>query len=126
MRDSGSETPPGRGEGVRGRRTVKRQVCRLFQEVWDGRPLRLLGGFTSRAEKTEYEQLDLFETARSEKQGRLDAAIDRIRQKYGDDSIKRACFLESDVRHMTGGLNKEKRRYSMEKKPGQVGDDKET
>jgi len=92
------------------------EVCRLFSEAWDGRPLRLLGVFTSKAEKAEYEQLDLFQTARSEKQGKLDAAIDQIRQKYGDDSIKRACFLESDVRHMTGGLNKEKRRFSLEEK----------
>lgn len=92
------------------------EACRLFGQAWDGRPLRLLGVFTSRAEHTEYEQLDLFETAKSERQGKLDAAIDRIRQKYGDDSIKRACFLESNVRHMTGGLNREKRRFSMERK----------
>lgn len=101
------------------------EVCRLFRGVWDGRPLRLLGVFTSRAEKPEYEQLDLFETARNEKQGRLDAAIDQIRKKYGDDSIRRACFLESDVKHMTGGLNQEKRRFSMENR-GAGRKDKET
>ena len=54
---------------------------RLFRELWDGRPLRLIGVFTSKAEQSEYEQLDLFQTARNEKQEKLDKAIDQIRKK---------------------------------------------
>ena len=46
----------------------------LFRELWDGRPLRLIGVFTSKAEQSEYEQLDLFQTARNEKQEKLDKA----------------------------------------------------
>lgn len=87
------------------------EACRLFRRAWDGSPLRLIGVFTSKASKEEYEQLDLFQTVKSEKQGRLDAAIDQIRQKYGDDSIKRACFLESDYDHMAGALSREKQRH---------------
>lgn len=93
---------------------IYEEACRLFRQAWDGTPLRLIGVFTSRAAKEEYEQLDLFQTAKSEKQGKLDAAIDQIRQKYGDDSIKRACFLESNVHHMAGGLNRERSRLSRQ------------
>ncbi len=92
------------------------EASRLFRQAWKGAPLRLIGVFTSRAAREEYEQLDLFQTVKSERQGKLDAAIDEIRRKYGDDSVKRACFLDSRVSHMTGGLNKEKRRFSIDRK----------
>lgn len=96
------------------------EAYRLFKQAWDGTPLRLIGVFTSKAAKEEYEQLSLFRTPKSEKQGRLDAAIDQIRQKYGDDSIKRACFLESDYHHMTGGLSRERQKQKLagKKEPG--------
>lgn len=93
---------------------IYEEACRLFRQAWDGTPLRLIGVFTSKAAKEAYEQLDLFQTARNEKQSRLDAAIDQIRQKYGDDSIKRARFLESDYGHMTGVLSREKQRQKLE------------
>jgi len=88
---------------------------RLFRELWDGRPLRLIGVFTSKAEQSEYEQLDLFQTARNEKQEKLDKAIDQIRKKYGEDSVRRARFLDGEMNHMAGGLNKEKSRYRQKR-----------
>ena len=44
-----------------------------------------------------------------EKLEKLDSAIDAIRNKYGDDSIKRATFLKGDLDHMAGGISKEKK-----------------
>ena len=35
--------------------------------------------------------------------------IDYIREKYGDDIIKRASFLNSKFDHMAGGISKEKK-----------------
>lgn len=90
-------------------------ACRLLDECWDHRPLRLLGVGTSRASEEEYEQLDLFATERNEKLSKLNSAIDNIRSKYGEDSIMRARFINSEQQHMTGGLSKEKR-----KKQGQL------
>ena len=43
-----------------------------------------------------------------EKLSKLNNAIDNIRHKYGDDSIKRACFVNQEEAHMTGGLSKAK------------------
>lgn len=43
-----------------------------------------------------------------DKFGKLDIAIDKIRNRYREDSIKRACFLASITTHMSGGIDKVK------------------
>lgn len=50
---------------------------------------------------------------RQKKLEKLDFAIDTIRQKYGDDSVKRATFLKGNLEHMAGGLGKEKKNGVM-------------
>lgn len=39
----------------------------------------------------------------------LNRTVDKIRGKYGEDAVFRACFLKSNVAHMSGGLDKERR-----------------
>ena len=69
--------------------------CELLKELWDGTPIRLLGVSTSKIAEEETEQLSLFEdNEKSEKLRKLDSAIDSVRNKFGDDAIKRAVFLE--------------------------------
>ena len=51
---------------------------------------------------------------KAEKLKKLDKAIDSIRERYGEDSVQRACFVNSRVDHMSGGLNKAKRGESTE------------
>ena len=73
----------------------------LFDELWDKRPVRLLGIRSSKLQKEdEPEQLSIFDiqreqkdAARTEKQKRLDKALDEIRKKYGEDAVKRGRFL---------------------------------
>ena len=68
----------------------------LFDELWDGTPIRLLGVRTSKlVPEDEPVQLSLFDYAasRSEKQQKLDAALDDIRAKYGKDAVKRGSFV---------------------------------
>ncbi|MBQ8813604.1 MAG: DNA polymerase IV [Lachnospiraceae bacterium] len=89
--------------------TIYHSACTLFDQLWDGTPIRQLGVHTSHATDTAYEQYDLFNLQRSEKLTRLNAAVDSIRTRYGEDSLKRACFVGSDESHMSGGLNKAKR-----------------
>lgn len=81
----------------------------LFDQLWDNTPLRLIGVSTSHASPDKYEQYNLFDMDKYEKLSKLNTAIDSIRNKYGEDSIKRACFVNSDTSHMTGGLHKAKR-----------------
>lgn len=92
---------------------IYHHVCKLFDQLWNGNPIRLLGVQTSKATSEMHRQYSLFETQNIEKLSKLDSAIDAIRHKYGEDSIKRASFVqthgEDGLKHMTGGLNKAKR-----------------
>lgn len=87
----------------------------LLREVWDGRPLRLLGVSTSGVAHEDYRQYNLFDQGKYDKLEKANLAIDSIRARFGEDSIKRASFLKSSVSHTGGGLNKEKRAEQMSK-----------
>lgn len=65
-----------------------------FDQGWDHSPLRLLGVSTSKATDESYEQYNLFDQDKFEKLSKLNSAIDKIRGKYGDDAIVRACFAD--------------------------------
>lgn len=70
-------------------------ACRLFDELWNGTPIRLLGVYTSRASKSgNNRQLSLFDDTDYEKLEKLDKAVDSIRDRFGADSIQRASFLK--------------------------------
>lgn len=88
-------------------------ACQCLSELWDGTPLRHLGIHTSSVTTDQYRQMQLFDTVDYEKAKRMEKTVDRIRKKYGMDSIKRACFLPSagnmEVDHMAGGISREKR-----------------
>ncbi len=69
---------------------------KLFYELWDGSPIRLLGVSTGHVTDDACFQYDLFDTGRREKLSKLNAAVDEIRTKYGSSALKRACFLDSE------------------------------
>lgn len=80
--------------------TIYKTACTLFDELWNGTPIRLLGIRTSKlVSKDEPIQMNLFdmpittENVPSAKQTKLDAAIDSIRQKYGNSAVVRASLL---------------------------------
>ena len=60
-------------------------------------------------------QLDMFDAADYEKLEKMDAAVDRIRGRYGIDSVKRAAFVNSPIDHMSGGISREKRTVDYKK-----------
>jgi len=78
--------------------TEKIYTCakKLFAECWDHTPIRLLGVSTSKASTESYEQYNLFDQDKFERLSKLNSAIDKIRSRYGEDSIKRACFMETN------------------------------
>lgn len=88
-------------------------VCRCFDEVWDGIPLRHLGIHTGRVSRDDFRQIQMFDKVDYEKARKLECAVDSIRKRYGMDSIKRACFISSpgkaEIDHMGGGISREKR-----------------
>ncbi|MCM1191893.1 MAG: DNA polymerase IV [Butyrivibrio sp.] len=77
---------------------IYRTACALFDDLWNGAPIRLLGIRTGKlSEEGEPVQLSLFDYAApaSEKQQKLDAALDKIRGKYGDNAVKRGSLMDS-------------------------------
>ena len=50
-----------------------------------------------------------------EKLGKMDAAADKIRKRYGIDSVMRAAFLGTPIDHMSGGISREKRSVDYKK-----------
>ncbi|MBP3451771.1 MAG: DNA polymerase IV [Agathobacter sp.] len=77
---------------------IYHHVCLLFDQLWNGTPIRLLGVQTSRATTESLRQYSLFETRDVEKLSKLDAAIDKIRGKYGENSVQRASFVKAEAR----------------------------
>lgn len=80
--------------------TIYRTACRLFDELWSGEPIRLLGIRVSKlVANTEPTQMSLFDyqaqTPENEKHKKLDAALDSLRSKYGKNIIKRGSLMDS-------------------------------
>ena len=90
-------------------------VCHLFNELWDGTPIRLLGIRTSKlCDHSEPVQLNLFDMMKpqaisipskkdnyitvssKEKQEKLDKALDSIKNKYGKDAVVRGSLLPTN------------------------------
>lgn len=94
---------------------IYQAASRAFDECWNGQPIRHIGIHTSKLrEDDQVRQLHLFDYDRCEKLMKLDQAIDRIRNRYGDDSIMRAVFLGGEIYHMSGGIAPEKRKAKYE------------
>ena len=88
-------------------------VCRAFDEAWDGQtPLRQLGVQVTKLAREPYQQYDLFSgitPAQYERKLRLGETVDSIRDKFGEDIIRRAKFTRDPNGHMAGGLSKARR-----------------
>jgi len=88
-------------------------ACALFGEAWDGvTPLRQLGVQVTRLSQEPYQQYDLFSgmsPAQFEKKLRLDETVDALRDKFGEDVLRRGKFAQTPGMHMAGGLHKERR-----------------
>ena len=74
-------------------------ACRLFQEAWTGEPVRLLGIRTAKlVDAGEPEQMSIFDLEPQkpvdEKRQRLNAAMNQIRKKYGDDAVMKASRMK--------------------------------
>ena len=99
-------------------------ACQLFDEAWKPQiPIRQLGIHTSRLYDSDCpRQASLFNDTDYERLERMDAYVDKIRRRYGNDSLMRAIFLEKDgpghtrvIDHMEGGISREKRTVDYSK-----------
>jgi DNA polymerase-4 len=90
---------------------IHQKACQLFDELWNGTPIRKLGIHTSKiVSDNQIRQMNLFDMNCYEKMAKMDTAVDVVRERYGSDSIMRAVFLKSPIYHMAGGISPEKRK----------------
>lgn len=87
---------------------INKEACALFDEIWDGSPIRQLGISVSQLSGAYIDQVTFFDEKNIEKKQRLDKAIDDIRRKYGLNSLVRSVFLTSGLKPLDGGSPLEK------------------
>ena len=84
-------------------------ACRLFRELWNGRPIRHLRVHTGGIEGADSgRQLSMFDEFDYEKLSRMDQTVDGMRNRLGSDAVMRAVFLNRPIDHMSGGITREK------------------
>ena len=90
-----------------------RAACYVFDAAWDGEtPLRQLGVHVTSLTSHPYQQFDFLSgisPIQYEKKLRLDETVDALRDKFGEDIIRRARFAANPEGHMAGGLSKARR-----------------
>ncbi len=79
--------------------TIYKTACRLFDELWDGTPVRLLGiRCTKLVDIDEPVQMSLMDydfKEKDEKSKKLDSALDSIRKRYGSSAVVRGSMLKN-------------------------------
>ena len=95
--------------------TIYRTAKRLFDEIWQGEPLRNISLSLSDLLDNDFYQLSLFESS-SKKEEALDRTIDKIRAKFGSESVFRSCFLYSGINPLIGGVIMEEENPMMSSK----------
>lgn len=71
----------------------------LFRELWDGKTnLRLMGLAMTELDRDGQEQISMFDTQDNKREENADKAVDALREKFGDDIIKRGGMINSDIR----------------------------
>ncbi|MCE7794365.1 DNA polymerase IV [Salipaludibacillus sp. CUR1] len=88
----------------------------LWEEYWNGEPIRLLGvtGMDLVEKGQAYKQLDLFSTEEYEKGERLSGIIDELRNKFGEEALLKGTQVTNKDR--SDALRDKKRRgTSLEK-----------
>lgn len=92
---------------------IYKNAEKLLYDMWNDKPVRLIGVSAGKAVHEEFEQISLFENERSDKLKKLDAAMDEIRDKFGDKAVVRARLLSSNG---PGGLSNAKARSKRRQK----------
>ena len=69
---------------------------KLLREIHKGQSIRLIGVRVDQLVEKEQRQISLFENTENEKQKKIDSVVDKIKEKYGYDTITRAGKMNMD------------------------------
>jgi DNA polymerase-4 len=84
-------------------RDIYLNICSLFDELWNGNPIRQLGVHVSDLEFSNIKQINIFQDELSKKNEILDKAVDKIRSRFGDEAVIRGVFANTDLSPLLGG-----------------------
>jgi len=75
---------------------ILKTVKNLFDELWRGEPIRLLGVSLTNLCEDNFKQISIFDIDNDgdEKKRAIDKTIDNLRLKYGETSIVKSVFLK--------------------------------
>lgn len=73
---------------------IYKEVKKLFYDIYQGENIRLIGVRVEKLQENSEMQLSIFRQKESERQEKLDEAIDKLKQKYGYNSITRAGKMQ--------------------------------
>lgn len=72
--------------------------CELLKSMWKGDPIRLVGIRVSDFTDKSFEQISLFEeVGKTNKRDKIQKAMDKINEKYGNNTIKSAALFDNDA-----------------------------
>ena len=79
-------------------KTIYHVACELFEEIWDTRPVRLLGIRTAKlVDEEEPQQMTLLDFAveqrSDERHEKLEKAMDEIKERYGKNAVTKGTLL---------------------------------
>ncbi|MBU3158206.1 DNA polymerase IV [Clostridium frigoris] len=75
---------------------ILKTVRTLFDELWKGEPIRLLGVSLNNLCDDNFKQISIFDidNTSDEKKRAIDKTIDSLRQKYGENSVMKSILLK--------------------------------
>ena len=71
--------------------------------MWNKEPIRQMGVRFSNLVGNEFYQRTFFDDKDIDKKSTIDKTIDSIRERFGDKSIIRSVFINSNVNPLSGG-----------------------
>lgn len=80
---------------------------KLFNELWNGDPIRHLGVRVSEFCENDFMQLSMFDQINREKFRNVDRVLDDLRMRYAPGTLVRGGFIGSGIRPITGGVGED-------------------
>lgn len=75
---------------------IQEMSKKLLKEIYNNVPVRLIGVRVDQLVEKEQRQISLFENTENEKQKKIDSVVDKIKEKYGYETITRAGKMNVD------------------------------
>ncbi len=77
---------------------ILKTVKNIFDELWKGEPIRLLGVSLNNLCEDNFKQISIFDikSAHDEKQRAIDKTLDNLKSKYGDSVVMKSILLKNN------------------------------